>query len=119
MTTNPSRFWDFSRIHSPHLAELAMRLFNCPATSVPCERAFSTMNLTHTKHRNRLSVEKVDRLCFVHINRKILDRGKEEFASIIKRRLEDLSVEEAVELETTILEEEIRVDLDELRSSAR
>jgi len=33
--------------------------------------------------------------------------------------LEDLSVEEAVELETTILEEEIRVDLDELRSSAR
>ena len=86
---------------------------------MPCERAFSTINLTHTKYRNRLSVEKVDKLYFVHINRKILDRGKEEFASIIKRRLEDLSIEEAVELETTMLEKEIRVDLDALRSSAR
>jgi hypothetical protein len=94
-----------------------MRLFDCPVTSVSCERAFSTMNLTHTKHRNRLSVEKVDMLCFIHINRKILDRSKAEFATLIKKRLEDLSIEEAVELETTILEEEIRVDLEAMRPS--
>jgi hypothetical protein len=51
-------------------------------------------------------------LCFIHINRKILDRSKVEFAILIKKRLEDLSIEKAVELETTILEEEIRVDLE-------
>jgi hypothetical protein len=74
------------------------------------------MNLIYTKHRNRLTVEKVDMLCFVHINRKILDRGKAEFAALIKRRLEDLTIEEAVEMETTILEKEIRVDIKALRA---
>ena len=75
------------------------------------------MNFTYTKHRNRLAVEKVDMLCFVHINRKILDRGKAEFAALIKRRLEDLTIEEAVEMETTLLEEEILVDMEALRAS--
>ena len=58
-------------------------------------------------------------LCFVHINRKILDRGKAEFAAFIKRRLEDLTIKEAVEMETTILEEEIRIDIEALRAFTR
>jgi hypothetical protein len=37
----------------------------------------------------------------------------------IVRRLEDLTVEEAVEMEFTILEEEIRVDMEVLRASTR
>jgi hypothetical protein len=37
----------------------------------------------------------------------------------IVRRLEDLTIEKAVEVETTILEEEICVDMEVLRASTR
>jgi len=73
--SDPITFWSFALQYSPEIAELAIRLFETPANSVPCERAFSTMNLTHTKYRNRLTVERMHKLCFqVHINRRILDR---------------------------------------------
>jgi hypothetical protein len=54
-------FWQFASESSPSLAELAMRLFETPANSVPSERAFSSMNLTHTRYRNRLTIEKLIR----------------------------------------------------------
>jgi len=77
------------------------------------------MNFTHTKHRNRLAVKKIGILCFVYINRKILDRDKAEFAALIKRRLEDLTIEEAIKMETIILKKEIRVDIEALRALIR
>jgi hAT family C-terminal dimerisation region len=49
-------FWQLSFVNAKLLSELAMRLFETPSNSVPSERAFSAMNLTATKKRNRLSV---------------------------------------------------------------
>jgi hypothetical protein len=75
-----------------------MRLFEIPANSVPSERAFSTMNLTHTSYRNRLTVENVDKICYIHINRRILGRQKMEGCqgpaapSYIVSLLEDLTI---------------------------
>ena len=63
------------------------------------------MNLTHTKYRNRLIVDKVDRLCYIHINRKILDCQKTLWKEI-KNQFHELTDEEAVELETMMLEAE-------------
>ena len=94
-------FWQFASEYSSDLAELSMRLFETPANSVPSERAFSTMNLTHTRYRNRLKVEKVDKICYIHINRRILDRKKVP-RDKVKKRIDQLNDEEALELEESL-----------------
>jgi hypothetical protein len=63
------------------------------------------MNLTYTKFRNRLTIERVDKLCYIYINRKILNRSKVDW-EILKRRLDQLTFEEALELENTLLARE-------------
>lgn len=98
---DPYTFWQFASEYSPFLAELAMWLFETPANSVPSERAFSTMNLTHTRYRNRLKVEKVDKICYIHINRRILDRKKMNKEKV-KKRIDQLNDEEALELEESL-----------------
>jgi hypothetical protein len=116
---NPTKFWQFARTYAPNFADLAIRLFVYPAISVPCERAFSSMNLIYTKYRNRLSIEKVDYLCFIYINRKILDRRRKKWNGVFKRYMNQLSIEETVEMETSILEAQIQEDLEILRASTR
>jgi hypothetical protein len=101
VVSDPYTFWQFASEYSPGLAELAMRLFETPANSVPSERAFSTMNLTHTRYRNRLTVEKVDKICYIHINRRILDRQKME-GHKVKKQFDQLNDEEALELEESL-----------------
>jgi hypothetical protein len=59
------------------------------------------MNLTHTPFRNRLQAEKVDKICYIHINRRILDQkkvGREKTGE----RLDQLNDEEALELEESV-----------------
>jgi hypothetical protein len=116
---NPTKFWQFARAYVLNFVDLAIRLFVCPAISVFCERAFSFINLTYTKYRNRLSIEKVDYLCFIYINRKILDRRRKEWNGVFKRYMDQLSIEEAVEMETTILEAQIQEDFYEVTACAR
>jgi hAT family C-terminal dimerisation region len=44
------------------------------ANSVPCERAFSALNQLHTKTRNALTPERVDKLLYIQINSRTLRR---------------------------------------------
>ncbi|QGA14809.1 hypothetical protein EYB26_002465 [Talaromyces marneffei] len=57
-------FWLEAADIAPKLASFANRLIHTVANSVTAERAFSLMNLQHTKIRNRLSVEQVEKLLF-------------------------------------------------------
>jgi hypothetical protein len=63
------------------------------------------VNLIYTKFRNSLTIERIDKLCYIFINRKIQDRSKIDW-KIIKRRLDQLAFEEVLELENTLLEQE-------------
>ena len=56
------------------LAVFARRLFKTVANSASCERAFSRMKLVHSKNRNHLSPEQVNKLLFISINSPILRR---------------------------------------------
>jgi hypothetical protein len=67
-------FWRGMKPFAPQLSSLCLRLFHALANSVPSERAFSSRNLVHSVLRNRLGAERADQLCFVHINRRILQR---------------------------------------------
>ena len=58
--------------NAPTLASFAKRCIYTVANSAAAERAFSGMNLAHTKHRNTLPVEQVERLLYIRLNKKQL-----------------------------------------------
>jgi uncharacterized protein (DUF4415 family) len=60
-------------ILAPTLAPLTLRLYNSVTNSVTSERSFSTMNFVHSKTRNRLSAEKVNKLVYIQINDLVLE----------------------------------------------
>jgi hypothetical protein len=76
MIDDPIIFWNFTEAYAPTFFTFAKRLFECPTSSISYERAFSIINLIYTKFRNRLTIERVDKLCYIHIDRKIPDRSK-------------------------------------------
>jgi hypothetical protein len=51
---------------------------------VPCERAFSALNLLRTKTRNALTPERVNKLLYVQINSRTLRRD-----ALVEKQLED------------------------------
>jgi len=106
---DPIMFWSIASAISPLLADFAERPFTAPPNSVPSERAFSAMNLQHSRLRMRLSVTKIDQLCFIHMNRRAL------YAQIYpyKRKLSELTTEEEVEIENILLEADVESVLQE------
>jgi hypothetical protein len=67
-------FWDVAYNHAPDLAQLAVRLHETPANSVPSERSFSVMNYIQNDHRTRLSTVKTNKLTYIYMNSKALRR---------------------------------------------
>jgi hypothetical protein len=61
----PEIFWQLHFDECPALSRLADRLIYTLANSVPCERNFSLMNILHSKARNRLTPERVDKLLYI------------------------------------------------------
>ncbi|KAE8771560.1 hypothetical protein D1007_56553 [Hordeum vulgare] len=64
----------------PALQKCAMRIFSQCISSSGCERNWSAFSLVHTKQRNRMLYDKLDKLVSVHYNLKIRaeeDEGKE------------------------------------------
>jgi len=71
------------------------------ANSVPCERAFSALNLLHTKTRNALTPERVNKLLYVQINSRTLRRN-----ASVGKLLEDEDEDEDEENDLVVDEEE-------------
>jgi hypothetical protein len=85
--SDPIKFWYFALQYSPEIAEL--------------EYVFSKRRQTQYRAGFlRLTVERMHKLCFVHINRRILDRPR----NATKKRLDELDEREAIVLESTLLE---------------
>lgn len=80
--------------YAPTLASYAKRLINTVANSAAAERAFLSMNLQHTKHRNALKVEQVDRLLFIQINKRQMRDMKPEDEDTDEHELELLEAED-------------------------
>jgi hypothetical protein len=66
--STPLIFWDDYESEGAVLPLITRRLAQTITNSVPAERAFSTMNLIHSKSRNRLAPAKVEQQVFIHIN---------------------------------------------------
>jgi hypothetical protein len=66
---------------------------------VASERAFSAMGLIVTKLRNKLGVEKADKLIFIYMNQRVLDRN----GDVLLGDWVEKSDEEQVDLEELLL----------------
>ena len=102
--SNSVIFWDTAAKFSLTLGTLASRLMQVPGNSVPGERAWSIQNLILTKTRNGLKDVNVDRLLFIYINERILNRpsgpGKKKLSYTHGVQASD---EELAELEDLML----------------
>ena len=67
-------FWLLYNDVARPLSEFVLRLMKTTANSVPSERNFSSMKIIHSPTRNRLTPQRVDKLLFVYINRRVLNR---------------------------------------------
>ena len=70
---NPAMFWRTYTNQYPDLACLALWIFETIANSIALERAFSAINLNHSKQRNSLNLKKVSMLIYIYINQRTLD----------------------------------------------
>jgi hypothetical protein len=70
------RYWKSYLHYQSHkqLAQLVVRIFETIANSVASERAFSALGLIITKLWNRLGSEKADKLIFIYMNQRVLDK---------------------------------------------
>jgi hypothetical protein len=66
--TSPRSYWSSVRYECPLLGKISDIVFTLPTSSAASERAWSIFNHIHTKKRNRLSVDKVEKLVYIYIN---------------------------------------------------
>lgn len=59
----------------PTLAPIAIRVFSAAGTSASTERNFSALAFLKSKLRNRLSQEKLDKICYIRSNVELLDQA--------------------------------------------
>jgi hypothetical protein len=95
-------FWAYAYTAGPELAVFAQRLLSTPPNSLPCERAFSCMKLHQNRLRTYLTLARLDKLCFIHMNRRTLKRKPSD----LKRTLHSLNEDEemAVEIDLAAVE---------------
>ena len=104
-TDDPRIFWLLMR-QETEIAQLAHRIFETPVNSVASEQAFSIQNAIHTKVRNRLLPERVDKIVYIYRNHRILK-------AISSNKREPLTIDELSEEEKVDLEDQILRDLEE------
>jgi len=64
----PLQFWQSDGAAWPDLQKIALKVFTMSTSSAASERNFSTFGFVHSKLRNSLSIESVDKLVFIKTN---------------------------------------------------
>ena len=67
-SADPLQWWRVSAATYPVLSLVAHRILSIPATSVPCERLFSTAGIIVNDLRSSLSPQSVNTLIFMNKN---------------------------------------------------
>ena len=99
-------FWLQQLKYTQIIGKLATRIFSTPANSVASEHSFSVQNLVHSKSRNALYPQRVNKLTYIHTNTHVLTQTNKKLKDSFSKSLYTLSNQEEVELENIILEEE-------------
>ncbi|XP_059075804.1 uncharacterized protein LOC131043866 [Cryptomeria japonica] len=70
----PDRWWQMFGPSTPNLQKIAIRILSQPCSASGCEHNWSMFEHIHSKRRNRLSVERLNDLVFVHYNLRLRTR---------------------------------------------
>ena len=97
-------FWVSTINRTKALGILCNRLFSTPANSVPSERSFSTQNYLHTKTRNSLRSDRVDKLTYIYMNSRVFDERTEGDQDILTAEEEE-QLDEDMDIEDVEFEE--------------
>ncbi|RWR71850.1 hypothetical protein CKAN_00003400 [Cinnamomum micranthum f. kanehirae] len=77
----PADWWTNFGEDTPMLRKAAARILSQVTTSSNYEKNWSTFSLIHTKSRNRLTMQKLNKLVYYHYNLKLRNRTRERRAS--------------------------------------
>ena len=62
------RWWQMFGATTPNLQKIAIHILSQPSSASGCERSWSMFEYIHLKRRNRLTVQRLNDLVFVHYN---------------------------------------------------
>lgn len=75
-TCNPRVYWAQSgKRNYPALAKICLKLFQMICGSISVERVWNIFKFVHSKTRNKMSSERIEKLVFIYINSKLLDEN--------------------------------------------
>ena len=69
---SPIKWWVVHGTSAPMLQSIALKLIGQPCSSSCYERNWSTYNFIHSMKRNKLKLQRVEDLIFVHNNLRLL-----------------------------------------------
>ncbi|GBG64372.1 hypothetical protein CBR_g41573 [Chara braunii] len=107
----PADWWTLHDGDVPALQEIAINVFGMWSTATPAERNWASMDFVHSKRRNSLSSESLEKLVYIHWNMQLLrvpnskDNGYVDvwgsfFQPLMDPAAEDGAIEEPTEDET-------------------
>ncbi|MQL68366.1 hypothetical protein Taro_000620, partial [Colocasia esculenta] len=91
---SPAEWWiqvNYQQAETNPLAYVAVRVLSQTTSSSPCERNWSTFSLIHIKIRNRLGVDRLEKLVYCHYNMRLRVKQKEERQKIERRKFMQLA----------------------------
>jgi len=91
----------------PQLSKLSIRVNSIPDNSVLAERDWSIMNLIKTKTRNQLSNINVDKLMYIYINERTLNRPWDLKKKLRYSQSIEIDEEKLLDMEDRLLQEEV------------
>ncbi|GBG79897.1 hypothetical protein CBR_g30162 [Chara braunii] len=69
---NPADWWAAHGGDVPDLQAIAIKVMGMWSTTTPAERNWASMDFVHSKRRNRLSSESLEKLVYIHWNMQLL-----------------------------------------------
>ncbi|KAG5542096.1 hypothetical protein RHGRI_021825 [Rhododendron griersonianum] len=102
-------WWNLYGGVAPELFSLALKVLSQSVNTSCAERCWSTYSYIHTVKRNKLNVDRAEKLVFVHYNHRLLSRYKDDYENF---KNWDANPEEPnIEEDVAAMEERERVSL--------
>ncbi|XP_015649249.1 uncharacterized protein [Oryza sativa Japonica Group] len=112
--TSPAQWWSMFASDTPNLKRLALRMVGQCCSSSGCERNWSTFAFVHTKVRNKLTHNKLNKLVYVNYNLRL--RIQQANAQV--RKEDDDPLQRLLDLSFYESNNQIKKWMDNARSNA-
>jgi hypothetical protein len=73
-----AEWWNLYATEAPNLRQVAVKVLSQTSSAGGCERNWSTFNLIHSKRRNKLGIDKLNDLVYIHYNTRLRMRHIQE-----------------------------------------